>query len=90
MSAASECYLNFIMVGIYLVKNDFNSRNYVFFPKVTQFSLHRYIATLGYIYILLFFVMLVIADITCNDSAYYSVVTSNPAHGEVYSIQPQY
>jgi hypothetical protein len=43
-----------------------------------------------WIYILLFFVMLVIADITCNDSAYYSVVTSNPAHGEVYSIQPQY
>jgi len=31
--------------------------------------------------------MLVIADITCNDSAYYSVVTSNHAHGEVYSIQ---
>jgi hypothetical protein len=50
MSAASECYLNFIMVGIYLAKNDFNSKNYVFFPNVTQFSLHRYIATLGYIY----------------------------------------
>jgi hypothetical protein len=32
-------------------------------------------------------VMLVIADITCNDSAYYLVVSSNPAHGEVYSIQ---
>jgi hypothetical protein len=31
--------------------------------------------------------MLVIADITCNDSAYYLVVSSNPAHGEVYSIQ---
>jgi hypothetical protein len=44
MSAASECYLNFIMVGIYLAKNDFNSKNYVFFPNVTQFSLHRYIA----------------------------------------------
>jgi hypothetical protein len=47
MSAASECYLNFIMVGIYLAKHDFNSK---FFPNVTQFSLHRYIATLGYIY----------------------------------------
>ena len=31
--------------------------------------------------------MLVIADITCNDSAYYLVVSSNSAHGEVYSIQ---
>jgi hypothetical protein len=29
---------------------------------------------------------LVIADITCNDSTYYLVVSSNPAHGEVYSI----
>jgi hypothetical protein len=89
MSAASECYLNFIMVGIYLAKNDFNSKNYVFFSKCNTIfvtSLHCYFR----IYILLFFVMLVIADITCNDSAYYSVVTSNPAHGEVYSIQPQY
>ena len=31
--------------------------------------------------------MLVIADITCYDSAYYLVVSSNPAHAEVYSIQ---
>ena len=30
MSAASGCYLNFIMVGIYLAKNNFNSKNYVF------------------------------------------------------------
>jgi hypothetical protein len=30
MSAASGCYLNFIMVGIYLGKNHFNSKNYVF------------------------------------------------------------
>ena len=34
-----------------------------------------------------YFVMLVIADITCNDSVYYWVVSSNPAHGEVYSRQ---
>jgi hypothetical protein len=33
-------------------------------------------------------VMLVIPDITFNDSAYYSVVTSNPTHGKVYSILP--
>jgi hypothetical protein len=30
MSAASGCYLNFILVGIYLTKNNFNSKNYVF------------------------------------------------------------
>ena len=34
-----------------------------------------------------YFVRLVIADITCNNSAYYWVVSSNPSHGEVYSIQ---
>jgi hypothetical protein len=34
-----------------------------------------------------YFVMLVIADITFNDSAYNWVVSSNPAHGEVCSIQ---
>ena len=30
---------------------------------------------------------MVIADITCNDSAYYLVVSSNPVDGEVYSMQ---
>ena len=85
VSAASGCYQNVIMFGIYLAKHNFNSKNYGFFFKCNTNSLHRYFR----INIVLCLVMLVIADITCNDSAYYSVVTSNPAHGEVYSIQPQ-
>ena len=36
MSAASECYLNFIMVGIYLTKNYFNSKNYVFIDSISR------------------------------------------------------
>ena len=43
MSAASGCYLNFIMVGIYLTKNNFNSKNYVFngvLQKGNTFAMH--------------------------------------------------